>query len=397
VKTYYKYFVVFVAIAMLLSACATATEAPAPVTTEAPSETESVMPTELKDMTWDQIVAQAKTEGSLVFYSWWGEDFWKTAAQRFEEQYGIHVNVVMADNTVDKLLAEKDQEFGTVDVQLFGGSGVRTAMDANLLYGPIIPLIPDHDKLDPNLSKYQEGTLTDGYLVPMYRNQVGLLYNPDKVPNPPQTWAELEAFIDENPLQFAFCDPNKGGTGQAMVQTVVKNLTGGLDQYMGDTALDPVKLEKWSAVWDWFNKYLSKMTLTASNNESTDTLNQGATSLVLAWDDDTQIAFNKGTLFKGAKIYIPEFGLPGGGDTAGLLKNAPHKAAGLLFIQYLTTLEMQKLLNEMIGSYPARVDVTGFSALLGDDERAKADPWYPNIYKSYGSEEFTKNVLMGGG
>ena len=68
-KTYYKYIVVFVTIAMVLSACATATEAPAAATVS-PTEPESAVPTELKDMTWDQIVAQAKTEGSLVFYSW---------------------------------------------------------------------------------------------------------------------------------------------------------------------------------------------------------------------------------------------------------------------------------------------------------------------------------------
>ena len=393
-KTYYKYIVVFVTIAMVLSACATATEAPAAATVS-PTEPESAVPTELKDMTWDQIVAQAKTEGSLVFYSWWGEDFWKTAAQKFEEQYGISVNVVMADNTVDKLLAEKDQEFGTVDVQLLGGSSIPIVMDAGLLYGPIIPLLPDADKLDPNLSKLQEGVPTLGYLVPMYRNQVGMLYNPEKVPDPPQSWEEFQAFIENNPLQFAFCDPNKGGTGSAMIQTVVANLTGGLEQYMGDTELDPAKTAKWNLVWDWFAAHMANITLTASNNESIDTLNQGATSLVLAWDDDTQIAFNKGTLFKGAKIYIPEFGLPGGGDTAGLLKNAPHKAAGLLFIQYLTTIEMQQLLNEMIGSYPGRTDVTGFSALLGDDERAKATPWYPVVYKKYAAEGFTENVLMG--
>ena len=62
-KTYYKYIVVFVTIAMVLSACATATEAPAAATVS-PTEPESAVPTELKDMTWDQIVAQAKTGDS---------------------------------------------------------------------------------------------------------------------------------------------------------------------------------------------------------------------------------------------------------------------------------------------------------------------------------------------
>jgi putative spermidine/putrescine transport system substrate-binding protein len=382
-KKMYKFFIVLMLLAMLLPAC---TPKPAAV----------VAPADLKTMTWDQVVAQAKTEKDLVFYAWWGEDFWKTAATQFETKYGIKVNVVMADNTVDKLLSEKDNAVGTVDVQLLGGSSVKTVIDAGLLYGPIVPMIPDSDKLDPTLSKVQEGVQTGGYLVPIYRNQVGILYNPEKVTNPPQTWEELQAFIDANPKQFAFCDPNKGGTGQAMVQTVIANLTGGLDQYMTDTEVDPAKTAKWTVVWDWFKANMDKVTFTASNNESTDTLNQGATSLVLAWDDDTQIAFNKGTLFKGAKMYIPKFGLPGGGDTAGILKNAPHKAAGLLWLQFLTSAEMQKTLNEMIGSYPARTDLTGIKALLGDDQRlANGRPWYPAPYKALASEDFTKNVLMG--
>ena len=61
-KKMYKFFVILMLLALLLPAC---TPKPAAV----------VAPTDLKAMTWDQIVAQAKTEKDLVFYAWWGEDF----------------------------------------------------------------------------------------------------------------------------------------------------------------------------------------------------------------------------------------------------------------------------------------------------------------------------------
>ena len=32
-------------------------------------------------MTWDQIAVEAKAEGSLVFYSWWGEEHWIDAGK----------------------------------------------------------------------------------------------------------------------------------------------------------------------------------------------------------------------------------------------------------------------------------------------------------------------------
>lgn len=346
-------------------------------------------------MSWDQIVEEAKAEKEMVFYMWWGEEYWKTAAQKFEEKYGIKVNVVIGDNNVDKLLAEKDSAVGTIDAQAFGGQSVKTIIDGQLLYGPILPKMPDVANLDAKLGSYQEGVETMGYLVPLYRNQTGFLYDPEKITDPPQTWEDLVKFIEENPQQFAFCDPNKGGTGQAMVFSAVVNLTGGLDQYKADKELDPAKADKWSAVWDWFNANEDNYVLTASNNESLDLLNQGAVSLIIAWDDSTQQALAEGTLFKRAKMYIPEMGLPGGGDSVGIPKNAPHKAAALLFIDFLTSPEMQLEMNSMVGSYPARTDVATENALLTEEQRQKNGlSWYPAPYKAHGNEMFTQEVLM---
>lgn len=345
-------------------------------------------------MSQDQLIEAARQEGEVIFYAWWGEEFWKEAARRFSEQYGIKANVIIGD-PVEKVLAEKDKAEGTIDAILVGGTNVKLTMDADVFYGPILPGVPEADKLDQKLATYQEGIETKGYLVPIYRNQTGLLYDPERVPTPPQTWDELVAFIQQNPQQFAFCDPNKGGSGQAFVQTVIVNTAGGLDQYHGDTELVEDKVAGWKNAWDWLRQNNDKMVLTASNNESIDLLNQGAVSLIVAWDDDTQIALNKGTLFKRAKMYIPTMGLPGGGDTAGVLKNAPHKAASLLFIDFLTSSPMQQLMNETIGSYPARTDLTGVKELIPEEQRTKLGVyWYPAAYKEHANVEFTKNVLM---
>ena len=381
-KGYYKIVVLFVLLALVLPACGGAQ--PAASTTK-----------DYLNMSWDQIVEEAKAEKEMVFYMWWGEEYWKTAAQRFEEKYGIKVNVVIGDNNVDKLLAEKDSAVGTIDAQAFGGQSVKTIIDGQLLYGPILPKMPDVANLDAKLGSYQEGVETMGYLVPLYRNQTGFLYDPEKITDPPQTWEDLVKFIEENPQQFAFCDPNKGGTGQAMVFSAAVNLTGGLDQYIADKELDQAKAAKWSAVWDWFNANEDNYVLTASNNESIDLLNQGAVSLIIAWDDSTQQALAEGTLFKRAKLYIPEMGLPGGGDSVGIPKNAPHKAAALLFIDFLTSPEMQLEMNSMVGSYPARTDVATENALLPEEQRQKNGlSWYPAPYKQYGNEMFTMEVLM---
>jgi putative spermidine/putrescine transport system substrate-binding protein len=348
-------------------------------------------------MKWDDVVAAAKTEGSVTFYSWWGEEFWKTAASDFSTKYGIETRVIMGDLTanVGKVLAEKDKKTGSVDCMLIGGEGVKSTIDAGVFYGPINKLLPNYAKLDQKLATVQEGVATKGYLAPIYRNQTGFLYDPDKVKNPPQSWEDLVAWINANPKQFAFCDPTKGGSGQSFVQLVIDKTTGGLDKYKGDTALDPAKVANWNLAWDWFNKMKDKMVITASNNDSISRLNQGEVSLIIAWDDDTQVNLKSGSLFKRAKMYIPSMGLAGGGDSAGVLKNAPHKAAGLLFVSYLTEADVQVQMNELIGSYLARTDVQGKMALLPEEERQKNGvAWVPAPYKDYFKKEFVKNVLM---
>lgn len=352
---------------------------------------------ELADMSWEEIVAQAKEEGEVTFFSWWGEEWWRTAAQQFEAETGIKVNVIIGDTnpTVTKMLAEKDQEVGTIDILHFGGSTTKTVIDAGLLLPGIQDIIPNQANLDPKLSAEQEGVNVTGYVIPVYRNQTGLLYNPERVPNPPQTWDDLVAFINENPGQLAFTDPTKGGSGQALVQAALFGVLEDQTRYAGDTELDQAKVADWTKVWDWFNEIEDKVIITNSNFDSIERLNQGEVSLVVAWDDDTAIAMSKGTLSPSNKLYIPEMGLPGGGDTMGVAANAPHTAAALVFINYLTEAEIQKQMNAVIGSYLARTDVAGESALIPEEQRQKyGQAWVPAPYKQAFSEQFVANVLQ---
>ena len=150
--------------------------------------------------------------------------------------------------------------------------------------------------------------------------------------------------------------------------------------------------------WDWLNENKENMTITVSNFDSISRLNQGEVSLVVAWDDEIQINLEKGTLFKRAKAYIPKMGLPGGGDSIGVLKNAPHKAAGLLFIAYLIEKDVQVHMNKVIGTYYARTDIElGKEAkvVFSEQERERyGTSWVPAAYKDRFIKEFVKQVLM---
>jgi putative spermidine/putrescine transport system substrate-binding protein len=173
------------------------------------------------------------------------------------------------------------------------------------------------------------------------------------------------------------------------------NILGDAARYEGATELDPAKIADWPKVWDWFNANEDKFTVTASNNDSIDRVNQGEVVMAAAWDDDTALALSKGALFKRATLYIPAMGLPGGGDTLGIPANAPNKAGALLFANYLTEPEVQQKMNATIGCYVARTDLAGGSALISEEERQKyRTDWLPGVYKKHYIEEFVAQVLQ---
>lgn len=352
---------------------------------------------DLQTASWNEIVAAAKTEGQVTFYAWYFPDYFKEAAQDFEKQYGIKVNLIIGDQTANfnKAISEKDRALGTIDAMIVGGQWVKTTMDLDMFYGPMNKIIPDADKLAPSLWEVQEGVLTYGYLTPFHRNQTGILYDPARVSNPPQTWAELEAWIDANPKKFGFNDPSKGGSGQSFVHTLIKHTTGGLEKYVGDTDVVPAKVANWNLAWDWVNARKDKLTFTVSNNDSIIRINDGELAMTFGWDDNVKDMMNKGNIFSRALMYIPAMGAAGGGDTMGILKNAPNKAAAALFIYHITTVEQQLKKFDMVGAYPARIDIPLEGTLLTESDRAKnALAWFPAPYKTLMISEFVKNVLM---
>lgn len=354
-------------------------------------------PLDYQKAKWNDIVAAAKQEGSITFYGWYYPDYFKEAAAAFEKLYGIKANVIIGDQTANfnKAIAEKDQAQGTIDAMVVGGQWVKTTLDLNLFYGPIQAIMPDAAAMNPVAWERQEGVLTKGILAPLHRNQTGFLYDPDRVKDLPQTWAELQAWINAHPKEFGFCDPSKGGSGQSLVHTAIAQMAGGLDKYKGDTDVVPAKIANWDQVWKWFNDNKDKMTITVSNNDSIVRLNGGELSLIVAWDDNVKDQMSKGTLSTRNKMYIPKMGFAGGGDSMGVLKNAQHKAAALLWIAFIESKEQQLKKFQMVAAYPARTDIPLEGTLFTEaDRKANGIPWFPAAYKNQMINDFVKNVLM---
>ena len=351
----------------------------------------------LLEKPWAEIEAQAKQEQSINFYTWYFLEGWNKVAEAFEDKYGVKVNVINgeSDVVVRKLIAERNIKEGHVDVFAVGGSSAKTALDANLLYGPVLPVLPSEGELDQDLATAQEGLLTHGYLTPFNRNQTGFAYDPLRLNEDelPQTWSELENFINKYPRDFGFNDPNYGGSGQAFVHTVISELAGGLEKYTGDEEIANDKVENWDNVWRFLNEYKGKYTLTSSNADSYTRLNDGELTLIAAWEDDLVNAMANGSMNKRMKLYIPEMGMAGGGDTVGIAHNSSKKAASLLWVNYLASQEGQQILADNSGNFPANTLATQTESLIPTEQLKYGVKWFPAPYKKLMADDFTRKVI----
>ncbi|MGV2129451.1 ABC transporter substrate-binding protein [Agrobacterium vitis] len=333
---------------------------------------------------WDEIVSQAKQEGEVVWYNWFLQPRFRELVAGFEKEYSIKVTIPdgTPDGNLSKFLAEKDRSEGDIDVMSLAGDALPKFDVSALLIGPLENL-PDYSKLRTKIN----GGDGKGYAVAFWGNQTGFAYDPTQVDEAklPQTFDELSAWIKENPQTFAFNDPRGGGAGNAFLQAVVRNTV---------TQTNLIA-DNYQAAWDWFSANKENCGFTASNADSLTRLNGGEFQLVSAWEDHLAGLQKKGEVDKRMKFYIPKFGMPGGGNVVGIPTNAKHKAAALVFVNWLTSAETQGLLGKEMGSAPVNSDAKVPDGGVPSEQRANSTDWLEVKQTDAVKAQFLEKVVLG--
>lgn len=346
---------------------------------------------DLTTMTWDEIVAQAKEEGELSWFQWYFQDRFREEVKAFETEYGIKVTI--ADGAYDanfqKFLAEKDRPEGDIDVLSLPGGSFQQFAPEDYLLGPLNTVLPDGDTLRYSI----EGGDTKGYAPAFWGNQSGIAYNPARisVDQLPRTLDDFATFMTENPGEIGF-NVEQGGSGPAFIELVTRTLVPDVD-YAAGTAT-PEVLADLQPSWDWFNSHKSDFVITASNADSVTRLNAGEFMIVPAWEDFVAGLQNKGEVSKDIKVYIPEFGMPGGGNVAAIPANAKHKAAALVFIHWLTSAQTQGTFNKNFGAAPQNPEADSSAALISDEERGFSINWSGQPLRDEIKKQFIEQVTL---
>jgi putative spermidine/putrescine transport system substrate-binding protein len=197
-----------------------------------------------QSMSWDQIVAEAQGQ-KLYWYMWGGSDLINKfvngyVAERLDREYGVTLEMVPVTDAaafVNKVLGEKQaarDRDGSVDVMWINGENFRTMREANLLFGPYADRLPNMqnvDATDPSIAN-DFGYPVQGFESPYGSAQVVMVYDSEKVPQPPRTVEDLLDWIRANPGKFTY-PAIPDFTGSVFVRHLFYYVAGGYGKLLG--------------------------------------------------------------------------------------------------------------------------------------------------------------------
>jgi len=373
-----------------------------PVTPTAPSAL--VQPPALNEKTvytlsWSDIEALAKKEGKVVFAIFGGtheKEVFGKVCQGFQAKYGIACEVVLGDwySTVQALIADKQagRTTGQYDVVFAWSLPFKMAKEAGVVWDVNLrEVIPNAKKVPLIANMFGTDMYpTDGRYIPIVWWQVVMLYRKDilgKWPNAdvPKSLDpdELLAWVKKYPGRFTYCDPNRGGSGHTFLMGLLYAhygyekfaFAGYSEERAREIMYGPGK--NGMSFWELLNeieKYMYQPgNYPQGNVAAIQLFEAGEVWLEPQWIDTVLAEIKEGRLKpEWVGMYIPEPGMPEPWDGVFIAFNAPHKAAALLFINYLLEDGVQAFLAAEEGTFPV---VPGAWDLVPPD--VKANPAWP--------------------
>lgn len=254
----------------------------------------------------------------------------------------------------EKLKADKDagKTTGDVDVAMVHQKFMTWAMQEDLLL-----------KYADELSTWQYmtaadarnalGTNIEGYAMPMFHSQTALAYDPDFVPTPPKSYAELVDWVKANPGKFGYNGIKGGMSGVSFTVGWIYWKTGKYDKYAATGPYDEAEQATWEQAFKDMKDFNQYVTLTAGNVGTLDALNRGEIWMGPVWVDMFYTFKLEGKMDPKVRLSLPEPGMPGQPMYFVIPKNARNPEWAKKWIEYVTSPEIQgKIIIERYNWYP---------------------------------------------
>jgi ABC-type uncharacterized transport system YnjBCD substrate-binding protein len=159
-------------------------------------------------------------------------------------------------------------------------------------------------------AKMALGTDVDGFVMPMFHSQTALAYNPDLVPEPPASYAELVDWVKAHPNQFGYNGIKNGMSGVSFVVGWMYANTGEAGQ-LQDGPYDKSVEQSWAPALAELKDFNKNVTLTPGNAGTLDMLNRGEIAMGPVWVDMFYTWQADGRIPPSLKLKLIDPGMPG--------------------------------------------------------------------------------------
>jgi len=361
------------------------------------------------DLRWSQIEDRARQEAEVHFYYWGGDDnlnIWIDSIVVQEmNKLGVKLiphRITATKDVVDLALAEKNAGKGlgqgSVDVVWVNGENFYTLAQQNLLFGSFAERLPESIHYEwsdsdsrSQLNKFDFGFETLGREMPWSGEQYVCAANRELLPvsDTPNTYKELESWLQENPGLFTYVKPPHY-LGNTFVQQVLYEMnpygTGALPfqrNLASFTAKEFSELVR--PGFDYLNRIAPNL---ANVSQGSPRYPENDAALMNLFRN-SEIAiecqfglFHVANLKRQGKMpdSAEEIILPSGNmiknkNYLALIGNAPNPAASLVFINYMSSFDAQKDKIDLVG-YPVGLDSWTLNKSQQDELDAVTPPHY---------------------
>ncbi|MBL8133363.1 MAG: extracellular solute-binding protein [Anaerolineae bacterium] len=216
------------------------------------------------------------------------------------------------------------------------------------------------EEMVPNLANVIPATNRLPQEMPYRGSQVLLAYNSDNVAaeDVPTTYAGLLEWIKNNPGQFVYNRPDKGGSGAAMVTRAIFEVTGQDPSKFVPGESDEALIAEFSKAWELLGSVHDSIyengAYPAGNTPVLELLANGSVSMITAWSDQGLQAYNLGVLPETTRFaQLQDLPFTGGYAFSAIPSNSTNQEGALALANFLLSAEMQQAIVETIGGFPS--------------------------------------------
>ncbi|MDT8415582.1 MAG: ABC transporter substrate-binding protein, partial [Flavobacteriaceae bacterium] len=218
---------------------------------------QKVAATDFEALSWEEITQQANGK-TVTMMMWTGDSKINSYMKGYivpkvKQEHNINLEITSGQGAaiVQVLMTEKmaNKSQSNIDLVWINGETFYQIKQIDGLFGPWTDKIPNASYIDfenPFIGiDFQQPI--EGFELPWGNVQMTLIYDSQKVQNPPKTRTELLAFVQQNPGTFTF---DNHFTGLTFLKALLIDVAGGNDALSG--AFNEEKYKQYSTeLWNY--------------------------------------------------------------------------------------------------------------------------------------------------